>query len=280
MTISSFAKINIFLNINGKRTDGYHDLQTLFAQVDLSDIITLQKSDKTELICNIPDIPTDSSNLIIKVKNILDNEYGLKKNYRIELDKSIPAGGGLGGGSSNAAAFLKAVNNDAELGLSYDQMAKILGLIGSDTVYFLHDKPCYAESRGEVIVGEVTLPSAPILLINPNIHVPTGEIFRDGNLKLTEKRDLTRMPIVIGYDELCTMLVNDLERVVLPKHPILQALKTALLESGADATLMSGSGSTVFGIYKTDDDLESAYNIIKAKFAEFTAFKSRIKGAG
>lgn len=280
MEVKSHAKINIFLNINAKRPDGCHDLQTLFAQVELHDIIRLEESGKTELVCNRADIPTDSSNLIIKVHNILTEKYGLRKNYRIVLRKNIPAGGGLGGGSSNAAAFLKAVNIDAELGLSYWQMADILAGIGSDTVYFLHDKPCYAEGRGEVIIAEAELPSAFVLLINPNVHVATGEIFRDRNLTLTEKADLTRMPLVMGYGDLCSLLHNGLERVAFSKHPVLQTLKTALLDSGADAALMSGSGSTVFGIYKTDNYLESAFQEITKKFAEFTAFKSRIKGAG
>ncbi|QAR34270.1 4-(cytidine 5'-diphospho)-2-C-methyl-D-erythritol kinase [Geovibrio thiophilus] len=276
----SYAKINIFLHINGKRADGYHDLQTLFAQTELHDTIEIEEADRTELICNMPDIPADSSNLIIRVKNILTERYGIRNEYRIILNKKIPAGGGLGGGSSNAACFLKTVNSMSHMGLSYKDMADILGSVGSDTVYFLHDRPCYAEGRGEIIVSETELPSAPILLVNPGIHVPTGEIFRCGNLKLTSKADLSRMPIVAGYAELTAMLENGLEAAVFAKHPVLQTLKTALLDSGADGALMSGSGSTVFGIYRTDEQLESACDIIREKFAGYTVFKSRIKGAG
>lgn len=280
ISVRSYAKINIFLHINGKRSDGYHDLQTLFAQTELHDTITIDEADRTELVCNVPEIPVDSSNLIVRVKDILSSRYGLKKEYSINLEKNIPAGGGMGGGSSNAACFLKAVNNLSDLGLSYCDMAEILAEIGSDTVYFLHDKPCYAEGRGEEIVSEAELPSVPVLLVNPNIHVPTGEIFGGGNLKLTAKADLSRMPLVVGYEELLAMLDNGLEAAVFAKHPVLQILKTTLLDSGADGALMSGSGSTVFGIYRTDEQLSGACSIIKEKFADFTVFKSRIKGAG
>lgn len=280
ISVKSFAKINIFLHINGRRADGYHDLQTLFAQTELHDTITIEEAEKTELRCSEASVPADSSNLIIKVKNILAEKYGFRNEYSITLNKNIPVGGGLGGGSSNAACFLKAVNSLSGLGLSYTDMADILGSIGSDTVYFLHDKPCYAEGRGEVIVSEAELPCAPVLLVNPGIHVPTGEIFRGGNLKLTAKADLSRMPLVAGYAELTAMLENGLEAAVFAKHPVLKVLKTSLLDSGAEGALMSGSGSTVFGVYRTDEQLESAYSVIKEKFAGYTVFKSRIKGAG
>jgi 4-diphosphocytidyl-2-C-methyl-D-erythritol kinase len=213
------------------------------------------------------------------VYRILTDRCDLRKSYRIHLEKHIPAGGGLGGGSSNAAAFLKLVNEDASLGLTYNDMAEILGGIGSDTVYFLHDAPCYAEGRGEVISAEAQLPPLPVLLVNPGLHIPTGEIFSDRNLKLTQGIDLSRMPLVVSVDRLLNMLENTMESVVFLKYPVMEMFKRSLLDFGASGALMSGSGSTLFGIFRTEKELEAACVRFSERHPDVRLFKSYIKGA-
>lgn len=276
----SYAKINIFLNINGKRDDGYHDIETLFVKIGLHDVIGLKKSDKLILECNKADIPTDSSNIILKVDTILKTEYGLKDNYHIKLEKNIPAGGGLGGGSGNAAVYLKAVNELSALNVSMLEMEKIMARVGSDTVFFLHDKPMLAEGRGEILHDGPQLPECFVLLVNPLIHVPTGQIYSSPNLKLTPRGELTRMRHAYTYESLLGLLKNGMEPAVFALYPEVGHVRELLLKSGADSALMSGSGATVFGLFSTEEKLNNSFQYITKNFPDYFTEKTYILKQG
>lgn len=171
------AKVNLFLYVLGRRPDGYHDIFTLFYPVSIYDTLYVQKSDKTILTCSNKDIPEDDNNIIIKTHNILKEKYNLQDNFNIRLEKNIPFGAGLGGGSSNAAYYLKAVNEISGLCLSYEQMTEIMAMVGSDTVFFLKNIPQLASGRGIELSPAPLLPKLYFIIINPNIYVSTKEIY-------------------------------------------------------------------------------------------------------
>ena len=152
------AKVNLFLYVLGKRADGYHDIFTLFYPVSIYDTLSIQKSDKTTLTCSNKNIPEDDNNIIIKTHNILKEKYNLQDNFNITLEKNIPFGAGLGGGSSNAAYYLKAINEISGLCLNYEQMAEIMAEVGSDTVFFLKNIPQLAYGRGTELMPAPLLP--------------------------------------------------------------------------------------------------------------------------
>ena len=151
------AKVNLFLYVLGRRPDGYHNIYTLFYPVSIYDTLSIQKADITTLTCSNKNIPENADNIIIKTHNILKEKYNLHDNFHITLEKNIPFGAGLGGGSSNAAYYLKAVNEISSLSLSYEQMAEIMAMVGSDTVFFLKPRLLLALPRLVVIMIIVLL---------------------------------------------------------------------------------------------------------------------------
>ncbi len=275
-TFKSPAKINLFLHVTGKRKDGYHNIFTLFYPVSLYDIITIEKSEKTVLTCSNKNIPVDNNNLIIKTHNILKEKYGLEDNYKIHLEKNIPTGAGLGGGSSNAAKYLNAVNIASNIGLSYYQMAEIMASIGSDTVFFLHNRPAFASGRGEVIEDYVELPPLFLLIINPNIFISTKEIYNHPALTYSNIESNKKLKKSYTFDELVSIMKNDMQTPVFLIHKEVKNIVDDLNNNTKGHTLMSGSGSTVFAVYNNEQDRDFAYNMAKEKYRLYTIEKAAI----
>lgn len=270
----SYAKVNLFLQVLGKRSDGYHDLNTLFSRIDLFDTITVEPAGEFRLTCNHPDVPVDEQNLITKVRNILKNEYYCPCDVHVHIEKSIPMGGGLGGGSSNAATFLQMIDNIFELSFNHDEKVKILASIGSDTVYFLHEAPMLGSSRGEVLEPVPPVEQMGLLIVNPGIFVSTGEIFNDENLRLTAPREVIRMRQPLTLKGLTEVMVNDMEAAVFKRYPKIKQIKETLEAKGAAKAMMSGSGSTVFGIYENQSELDEVYEYFKECFPEYFVMKT------
>lgn len=270
------AKVNLFLHITGKRQDGYHNIYTLFCPISLYDIITLEKSDRTTLTCSNKDIPVDSSNLILKTHNILQNNYGLKDNFKIHLEKNIPTGAGLGGGSSNAANYLSNVNKISNLNLTYNQMAEIMASIGSDTVFFLHNKPALASGRGEIIEEYIELPQLYLLIINPNIFISTKEIYSSPNLKYTSINSLDKIKKTYIFEELNSIMKNDMQNVVFNTCKEVKDIVDFLNNKTNGIALMSGSGSTVFAVYENKNQRDFAYNLAKEQYKTYLIEKAAI----
>lgn len=270
------AKVNLFLHITGKRQDGYHNIYTLFCPISLYDIITLEKSDRTTLTCSNKDIPVDSSNLILKTHNILQNNYGLKDNFKIHLEKNIPTGAGLGGGSSNAANYLSNANKISNLNLTYNQMAEIMASIGSDTVFFLHNKPALASGRGEIIEEYIELPQLYLLIINPNIFISTKEIYSSPNLKYTSINSLDKIKKTYIFEELNSIMKNDMQNVVFNTCKEVKDIVDFLNNKTNGIALMSGSGSTVFAVYENENQRDFAYNLAKEQYKTYLIEKAAI----
>ena len=250
IVLKSPAKINIGLNIIRKRDDGYHDLETIFYPLLLSDILTFEKADDTKLESNSNEINTLKTNLILTATELLENIADRKLNVKIHLEKNIPIGAGLGGGSSNAAATLKALNQLFKLNLSFDKLSETALQLGSDVPFFLEPFPCFASSRGEIRKNIQLSLSQPILLVNPGINISTKWAFE--NFKLTaHKKSLKELCLhnSITIEDIKEYASNDFENIVYKKYPEIKSIKDKLESSGADFVSMTGTGSTVYGVF-------------------------------
>ena len=246
------AKVNLSLRVQNKvREDGFHNVDILMAPIDLYDQLDFHNSRTTTLLCDTPGVPTDESNLVFKAIREFEKAYGRKAKQRITLTKRIPHGAGLGGGSSDAAITLQAVNEI--LGTNYDQaeLSTMAAALGSDVPYFLTPTICRCTGRGEIVtpVPELAGWSSPIVLLKPAFAVSTPSAYKG----LTCSRRLKG--ISYGPQKVDNItLVNDLERPVFAKFPILAHMKHWLLEQpGTRAALMSGSGSTIFALTETPE---------------------------
>ncbi|UCH64598.1 MAG: 4-(cytidine 5'-diphospho)-2-C-methyl-D-erythritol kinase [Ignavibacterium sp.] len=265
ITVDSPAKINIGLKIIRKREDGYHDLQTIFYPLLLNDVITFVKSETTTLITKSDDINQLQRNLIIEAKEILEKHTGKKLNIRINLEKNIPMGAGLGGGSSNAATTLKSLNFLFNLNCDFETLAELALKLGSDVPYFLNPVAGFATSRGEKIKKISLSLSNPILLINPGIHISTKWAFEQ--VRISEDTDeFKRIGVLdsITLEDIKQSATNDFEEVVFSAFPEIKEVKEELYSYGANFALMTGTGSTLFAIFS---NLQKA-NLAKQKFED------------
>ena len=258
--VNSSAKINIGLNIVRKRKDGYHDLETIFYPLLLSDIISFEMSNFTKLDTNSSEINNLDSNLVIDTIKLMENELKRELHVNVNLQKNIPIGAGLGGGSSNAATTLKAINQLYNLNLEYETLSSFALQLGSDVPYFLTQVPSYAASRGELLTRIQLSLGYPILLVNPGIHISTKLAFEKiipGKNKSSLKTFLEKSKIDI--ETLKDYVTNDFEEIVFSDYSAIANIKAKLYEYGAEFALMTGTGSTVFGIFR---------NLQKARKAE------------
>lgn len=274
MLIKSYAKINIFLKVLGKRGDGYHNLQSLMTPIGLFDLLSVKKSDSFYLSCNDQNIPVDKNNIIAKTFGLINDKYNLGSAVTVDLYKNIPSGAGLGGGSSNAAAFLHTIDELFGLNMDFNEKSEIMSSVGSDTVFFLYNRPALVEGRGDIVQRVVKIPSFYILLVKPPIRISTSEVYSDKNLKLTPYNTVSNMHSVLDYGEILNLAGNDLQTVVFEKYPQTRMIKKRMLALGADTALLSGSGSTVYGIYASKKHLNKAYDYFKILYRNHFIYKT------
>lgn len=274
--IKAPAKINIGLSILSKRADGFHNLSTLFCPIsDLFDVLTFEPSDDFIFECNTDSVPNDHSNLVVKAKNILEMVTEKRINVKITLNKQIPSQAGLGGGSSDAAATLISLNEMFRLGLTYEQLINLSLKLGSDVPFFIKSKPAIGTSRGEILDYLDLEITEPILLINPGINISTKEAFQ--NIAPLDAGFDFRSIIVhdkLDYALMKSNVKNDFEKYVFGKYPVIERIKKQLYNNGALFALMSGSGSTVYGIFPT---AEMAFATSKLFPKEYFVFLSNAR---
>jgi 4-diphosphocytidyl-2-C-methyl-D-erythritol kinase len=255
------AKVNLGLHILGKREDGFHELETLFQMVNWCDKIKIEcLSHGLELVCNQPDIPTDKENLIIKAAHILQIRYpGRCKGARIHLNKNIPHGAGLGGGSGNAAGVLLGLNFLWGLKLKREDLVSVASELGSDVPFFLFSACAIGRGRGEILELVKNPIKFYVLMVYPGFAVSTAWVYGNLKLKLTKRKNnisiLKNFLLQSEFAQLGARWSNDLELFVFKEHPGLSGIKEEMLALGAKGALLSGSGSTVFGVF---DNLETA----------------------
>lgn len=266
--IKAPAKINIGLKILNKRSDGYHNLSTLFYPLnDIYDKLTFRKSDHFEFHCSDPSLPYDEGNLVVKAVRLLEQKFKKIMNVCIELNKNIPSGGGLGGGSSDAAATLLSLNEMFNLSLKSEQLIELSLLLGSDVPFFIKSKPAIGTSRGEILEQIDLEIEEFILVVNPGINISTKEAFKNispdntginfNNFIKNSKPD---------YELMKLLATNDFESYVFTRHPEIGRIKEELYNCGAVFALLSGSGSSVYGIFKTETEALNAVNVLPKNY--------------
>jgi len=267
MKILSPAKINLLLHVTGKRPDGFHELFTLMCCIGLYDTVSLFFDRKeTTVTCLYPKVPQNEQNLAYRAARCFFKALGREASVRIVIDKQIPVAAGLGGGSSNAAAVLSGLNRYYHFPFTRNELMVMGFSLGADVPFFLFGKPAIATGIGEKLELYEGLAPFKVLLINPGFCVSTAEIYKNLNLGLTNyKNKNTHKSFKKKGFNVKKHLCNDLEAVTLEMYPGIQTLKKALLKVGANGTLMSGSGPTVFGLFSDRDRAQKAYASLSKK---------------
>jgi 4-diphosphocytidyl-2-C-methyl-D-erythritol kinase len=249
------CKINLGLHILNKREDGFHNLETFFYPLPLHDALEIIQAEKTVFTNSGLPVPgTAEGNICLKAYHLLKKDFAELPLLKIHLHKAIPMGAGLGGGSADGAFTLKLLNQKFNLGLSTDQLIKYALKLGSDCPFFIINKPCIAAGRGEILEPlPIDLSAYKFLIVNPGIHVNTGWAFSQINPVLSEKsiKKIIVQPIETWQKE----LKNDFEEPVFNNHLEIKSIKDELYKEGAVYASMSGSGSTVYGIFKKEIEL-------------------------
>lgn len=256
LRLQSYAKINLGLNILGKREDGFHEIETIFQQIDLKDEIEFKTKEEPviEFFCDSLEIPTGNDNLCVHAAKLLKETMGVQKGVEIVLKKTIPIGAGLGGGSSNGAVVLLGLNKLWNLKLKPKQLQNLACQLGSDVPFFIQGGTALACGRGEILRTLNFKNDFTILIVFPGFQISTKSIYRQMNLNLTIKKKSIKLRYFEGQDlkdvGICNLLKNDLEKIVFKKYPILAAIKEQLYSKNAIYASMSGSGSALFGIFR------------------------------
>ncbi|MBC2304796.1 4-(cytidine 5'-diphospho)-2-C-methyl-D-erythritol kinase [Listeria booriae] len=265
INVKAPAKINLSLDALYKRKDNYHELEMVMTTIDLADrlqLVLLEK-DCIKLDVKAHFIPDDKRNLVYQAAALLKERFQIKQGVAITLDKSIPVAAGLAGGSSDAAAALKGLNQLWNLNLSLEELTDLGAELGSDIPFCLYGGTALATGRGEIIEPLPMMPNCWIVLAKPSISVSTPGVYRDlkvGEVKHPNTKGMVQAIQDGSFEGICDNIGNVLETVTLVKHPEVKRIKEKMLEFGADTALMSGSGPTVFALVKQYSRAKRVYN--------------------
>lgn len=254
MKICSAAKINLRLKCVGKYENGYHELEMLNIRYPLYDYIYIRKASENSLEFINSNLDGNTDNLVLKVLEYLQNTYNIKERYNIKIEKNIPVGAGLGGGSSNAATVIKYINEEHNLNLSINELINIGVKFGADIPYCLFDAPCIVRGIGELIEQVDLNLNEEIIVVNPNIYISTQEVFKN-NKKLSGKTN-------INLENYLEFIENDLEESAFHINEELKKVKKYLENLDIKKVVMSGSGSTFIVLVEKDKKIE-VFNKIK-----------------
>jgi 4-diphosphocytidyl-2-C-methyl-D-erythritol kinase len=268
--ISAPSKVNLFLEITGKRPDGYHTLSTIFQTISLADELTFSDSDTLHLSCSDTSLPTDERNLVYKAAALLqDKNHG--RGVRMHLKKNVPMGAGLGGGSSDAATVLKHLVKRWKMKLSPRALHALARHLGADVAFFLKGGTCSAGGIGDLLKPVSKLPKTWLVLVYPGFGVSTKEAYANVRVPVSHPRSAHSMLKLLHKPHpqaWAGELFNRFEEFVFPKHPQLPRLKKELLDAGALGALMSGSGSTMFGVMSGPAEGRRALKHLRKKYPQ------------
>ena len=257
ITLESYGKINLSLDVLCKRDDGYHELNTLMQQIDLKDTIILRDRQKgIKIESNRKEVPLDSTNLVYKAWEQILEKMEINRGIHIIINKNIPVASGLAGGSSNAAAVLKGLTALWDLKLSQDELLEIGVKIGADVPFCILGGTAHAQGIGEKLTKLNSFSNKMVLLATIDVPISTAYVYENLNLKgIHDRIDIGQLIQYIQEDDLPGLaknMTNVMEQVVIPEHPILEEIKNTMMYYGALGSIMSGSGPTVFGLF--DDE--------------------------
>ncbi|MBZ4688226.1 MAG: 4-diphosphocytidyl-2-C-methyl-D-erythritol kinase [Clostridia bacterium] len=275
ITIPAYAKINLLLDIVGKRQDGYHLLKTVMQNLALCDYISLEKTSSGIAIeTTHPELPTGRENLAYKAAEVFFKYTGIISGVKISITKNIPVAAGLAGGSSNAAAVLTGLNTIYKTGLTPHKLASLGARLGADVPFCVIGGTVLAEGIGEKLTLLPSFPRLPVVLVKPDFGVSTAAVYRNFNLESLPERK-TEKTIVAFKEENFELALNDLENVLetvtCKMHPEVAEIKLQMQQLGSRVSLMCGSGPTVFCIAKSMDHAEEIAAHFKKKYREVYA---------
>jgi 4-diphosphocytidyl-2-C-methyl-D-erythritol kinase len=252
--IKTPAKLNIRLKVTGRRPDGYHDLVSFMVPVDLFDFLELSPAPEgVSLSCQGFPVPADETNLTVRAARAFLSKAGMDKGVFIKLEKKIPVAAGMGGGSSDAAAVLLLLNEMWAQPLSAATLYELACGLGADVPFFLNCKPSLARGIGEILEPVEGWPDFWFVIVHPPIHVSTSWVYRNLQLKELTRDDYDRTKIILKEKSVpvAGILENDLESVTSARFPVIETIKHSLSELGAEGALMTGSGPSVFGVFRS-----------------------------
>ena len=270
LVLKSHAKVNIGLQIGNQRPDGYHNIHTIFQELDFHDTIRLEKRDSNcQFSSNVDWLAKDDSNLCVKAWQKMVDAFGLG-GVSIELKKRIPAGGGLGGGSSNAATILKGLRKLYELDVSDDELETIGIDLGADVPFFIKGKTQIGDGIGEILKPIETIINGCYLLVVPDLHIDTKWAYGEFKNILDRPNEIVNFLGFIRKEIIpFELFENDFEAIVVPAYPEIGQIKNSLRAHGARFASLSGSGSTVFGVFDEDADAKSAESYFSSRYNTF-----------
>jgi 4-diphosphocytidyl-2-C-methyl-D-erythritol kinase len=269
------AKVNLRLRVVGKRSDGYHLLDTIMVAVTLFDELEIKKlplrksgrnAAQPRITCDHPQIPTGEKNLVYQAASLLLREKGITQPLHIHIRKRIPIGAGLGGGSTDAAATLVGLNRLLKLRLSTARLEKLASRLGADVAFFICARPSRARGIGDELTPLKNVPSWWLVILYPGFPVSTAWTYGKLRLNLTKSKADTRLyTLLTGAPKFADLLVNDLEAVTVKRYRRIKLMKESLIRTGAAGALMTGSGSAVFGIFGSREKANKAYQTLRKK---------------
>ncbi|HEY9581852.1 MAG TPA: 4-(cytidine 5'-diphospho)-2-C-methyl-D-erythritol kinase [Savagea sp.] len=267
------AKINLTLDVLGKREDGYHEVDMVMTTIDLADRLTFEQLDEDTIQIQTYDrfIPNDQRNLAYQAAQLLKETYEIKQGVRITIQKKIPVAAGLAGGSTDAAAALRGLNRLWNLHLTLDELAQYGAKIGSDVPFCVYGGTARATGRGEQIEHIAAMPHSWVVLVKPAISVSTASIYSKVDSTILGRNATQQMVDALTegqYNKICRTMHNALESITMHQYPEVARLKEKMQKIGADAVLMSGSGPTVFAIVKNEERAKRMYNGLRGFCSE------------
>lgn len=272
------AKINLSLKVIGRREDGYHELETLIVPLSIGDSLHIQEAPSGfEGTCPSPQVPMGEGSLLERAFRYASAKLAYKRGLFVQLMKEIPIGAGLGGGSSDAAIVMRTVETLSRKRLDLKLYPEIAGQLGADIPFFLAGSPSWVTGIGERVQAVGDLPTFYLLLVNPGISISTRWVYenlknweRKGQGQLTSSGSADSLPPLFEtLEALSNSVTNDLESVVLPRYPVIREIKERMDSLGGDAALMSGSGSTVFGLFSQKEERDRALEILKREHPDW-----------
>ncbi|WP_193437381.1 4-(cytidine 5'-diphospho)-2-C-methyl-D-erythritol kinase [Sporolactobacillus pectinivorans] len=273
------AKINLSLDVLGRRNDGYHEVRMVMATIDLADRLEcsdLPGDDRIILHSSAPYVPEDDRNFAYQAAQLIKERYSVRRGIEMTILKRIPVAAGLAGGSSDAAAAIRALNRLWQLGMSYEDMLEVAREIGSDVAFCVKGGTALATGRGEEISLLPELPPCWVILVKPDVSVATGQIYKEWDTLPAMHPDVDAMVEAIAennFSAICRLLGNTLETVTMKKVAEIAKIKEHMRQIGAEGILMSGSGPTVFGLTQHESRMQRLLNGMKGYCSQVYAVR-------
>lgn len=269
MKVKALAKINLGLDVVRRREDGYHEVKMIMQTINLYDQLIIKRIPEDDIIIhtNLSFLPTNENNLIYKAAKLMKETFEIKEGVDVKLDKHIPVAAGMAGGSTDAAAVMYAMNRIFKVNANTKRLMELGVKIGADVPYCIMRGTALAEGIGEVLSPLPPMIKCPVLIAKPSINVSTKFVYE--NLKLDDETVHPNIDKLVDdirskdLEAVCQDMGNVLETVTIPNYPVIDQIKTKMIEDGAINAMMSGSGPTVFGLFKDMDTARAAYKKMK-----------------